>query len=169
MSLFKLKEKEHIPCGKLGHWGQIIVRLLQWVSALIIFAIFLDAVVKAHINHGSAGSAWVYAAFVGGLSWLTATLFWLPFVKSFVFFWFDFLLFILHTPVVGIFGKAYYSTKGSAEHTDPQTVYVGPVILTMDVVVIFAVISGILWLISGLWGLFVMLRFRRKLKKHDSV
>jgi hypothetical protein len=161
-------QREWIPLGKPGIIVKAVARFIQFITGLVIFGIFLHQVENARHNHNNAGSAWVYAAVVGGFGWITALIFLLPFLKPFVFFWWDLLLFILHAPVVGIFGKAYYGAV-PAEKPELQVVNAGPNVHEMRVVVWFAVTSGILWLLTGVAGLLLLLRLRRTLRKQNAV
>jgi hypothetical protein len=161
-------QKEWVPMGRIGIVVKAVARLLQLIAGLVIFGVFFHQVKNARHAHNNAGSEWVYATVIGGFGWLTALLFLLPCLKPFVLFWWDLLLFILHAPIVGIFGKAFYGTV-PAENTKLQIVYTGPNVHNMRVVVWFAVTSGILWLLTGIAGLLLLLRLRRMLKKQDTV
>jgi hypothetical protein len=157
-------QREYVPLGDVGLYTKLVIRVLQFLLGMILFGIFLHQVDEARQHNNPAGSAWIYAAVVGALSWATAAIFLVPCLKPFVFFWWDILLFLLHAPVIGIFGKAYYGGIIAAPPTKLQVVYTGPSYRTMRTSVWFAVASGLAWLVTGLIGLFLLLRLRRMCK-----
>jgi hypothetical protein len=162
-------QREYIPMGSAGLYSKLITRVLQFFFGMILFCIFLHQVDEARHHDNAADSAWIYAAAVGALSWVTAAVFLVPCLNPFVIFWWDLLIFLLHAPVIGIFGKAYYVGNITAPPTKLQVVYTGPNYKTMRIVIWFAVASGIMWLLTGLFGLFLLLRLRRMCKQEEVV
>ena len=83
------------------------VRLLQFVLALTVAAIYGHCIVVLNQHKDSWTTNCTYAVIVGGLSCLTCILYVMPFLKSHALFIWDAVLFILWVGVFGAFGKIY--------------------------------------------------------------
>ncbi|KAL2135026.1 hypothetical protein VTI74DRAFT_10063 [Chaetomium olivicolor] len=137
-----------------GSWslGYLLFSLLhfsQFVLAITVCALYgidLDRARRAGVH---ADGKWVYAEVVGGLSALTAILYFVPYILRFALVWaWNLVLFILWIALFGLFGRMYI-------HEDPEG---NGDIQRMKNAVWIVLTSAILWLIGVLahfiywWG-----------------
>ncbi|SLM34797.1 Marvel domain [Lasallia pustulata] len=91
-----------------------ILRFLQFVLALTVAGLY-GAQLDDQRKHGGHGdSRWIYAEVVAALSAVTCILYMIPLVRSYLFFAWDLILFILWVALFGLFGKLYI--KKNAHH-----------------------------------------------------
>jgi hypothetical protein len=85
------------------------------------------------------------------MSTVTALIYGIPFVKSYIAWAWDLILFILWIAVFGIFGKMYIQEKAEGDAG----------VQRMKNAVWIDLINVFLWLISAIWGAVIFFRGRR--------
>ena len=92
-----------------------ILRFSQLVLALTVCGLYGTDLNAARKVHAYADGKWVYAVVVASLSAVTAVIYMVPRVKSYMAFGWDVILFILWTAVFGIFGKLYIHANAQGD------------------------------------------------------
>ncbi|KAI9706571.1 MAG: hypothetical protein M1836_003578 [Candelina mexicana] len=130
---------------------RITLRFLQFVFALAVAGLYGTDVNNAR-KHGVAGDPkWVYAVTISGLSALTCIIFMIPFVKYYLFFAWDALLFIFWVAVFGVFGKMYI-------HENPEG---DAGIQRMKNAVWVDLFNMVLWFVTAVYGGVMFLKCRK--------
>jgi len=130
-----------------------ILRLLQFALALTVCGLYGTDIQNGNKEHQSADPKWLYAVVIGGLSVVTSLIYGIPLVKSYLFFGWDTILFVLWIAVFGIFGKMYL-------HEDPEG---NAGVQRMKNAVWVDLVNVFLWLISAIYGAILFKgRFRRR-------
>ncbi|KAK3348923.1 hypothetical protein B0T25DRAFT_445373 [Lasiosphaeria hispida] len=92
-------------------WGYLLFSTLhfgQFVLAITVCGLYGVELNRASKAGKPADGKWVYAEVVGGLSAITAVLYFIPFLLRFALVWvWNLVLFILWIALFGIFGKMY--------------------------------------------------------------
>jgi len=92
----------------IGYLAFSVLHFFQFVLAITVCALYgidLDRARKAGVYQDSK---WVYAEFVGGISAVTAVLYFIPFILRFAAVWiWNVVLFILWIALFGVFGSMY--------------------------------------------------------------
>lgn len=153
-----------MPLGMKGVYTKLFVRFLQFVLGLTIFGIYTADLVAAGKLHTHLSSAWLLASVVGGMSAVLSLVFLLPFVHSYLFFWMDWIIVILHTGIIGVFAKAYIATKIPTNNTK-DTKVTGPSYNRMKAAAIVDCVSGILWFMTAVMSSLIFLKLRRARKQ----
>ncbi|PSR94015.1 hypothetical protein BD289DRAFT_364082 [Coniella lustricola] len=84
------------------------IHLVQFALALTVCGLYGVDLHRAHQAHAYTDGRWVYAEVVGGLSALTALVYFIPFVLRIWLVWvWDLILFVLWIALFGVFGKMY--------------------------------------------------------------
>jgi len=162
-------QADYIPGGKKAVYVKLVFRFLQTVFGIAIAGVYGTDIMTATKNGSSPSSAWLYATIVGALSAVTASIYCIPAFKAYTFFWFDLIIVILHSALVGIFGKAYLSSKIPQVGNSNQGIAVqGPDRKRMHDTAILDTVSGCLWLMTGAFGFLVALKVRRTHKKQSG-
>jgi len=122
-----------------------ILHFFQFILAITVCGLYGVDLHHAATSGKYQDSKWVYAEVVGGLSALTAMLFFIPFILRFAFVWvWNTILFILWIALFATFGSMYI--KENAEgNADVQR---------MKNAVWVDLVSALLWLTSSI-GSFV--------------
>lgn len=76
----------------IGFLVHTIIRFLQFVLAITVCGLYGTDLNAAHKAHVYADSHWVFAVVVGALSAVTALVFMVPFVKTYLAFGWDVIL-----------------------------------------------------------------------------
>jgi len=119
-----------------------ILRLLQFAFALAVCGLYGTDIQNANKHDQGADSKWLYAVVIGGLSVVTSLIYGVPLIKSYIFFAWDTILFILWIAVFGIFGKMYI-------HEDAEG---NGGVQRMKNAVWVDLVNVFLWLISAVYG-----------------
>jgi len=83
------------------HFGQFVLA----ITVCGLYGVELNRAMKAGVH---ADGKWVFAEVVGGLSAITALLYFLPFILRFALVWaWNLILFILWIALFGVFGAMY--------------------------------------------------------------
>lgn len=158
------KQLEHMPCGMPGVWIKVGCRFLQFVLGITIFGIYCADIVAAGNHNAKPNGSWLLATVVGGLSAVTAIIYCIPSVFSYLLFWWDWVLVILHSGVIGVFAKAYLAHKQESENGDDFKLY-GPDFGKQKVAAVLDCMSGCLWLVTAIMSTSIFLKIRRENKK----
>jgi hypothetical protein len=158
------KHLEHMPLGMVGVWMKLGCRFLQFVLGVTIFGIYCADMVAASSHNAIPNGAWLLATTVGGLSAVTAIIFCIPCVFSYLLFWWDWIIVILHSGVIGVFSKAYIAHKKESENNDEFKLY-GPDFGRQKAAAILDCISGCLWLGTAIMSTSIFLKIRREKKQ----
>ncbi|KAK4996935.1 hypothetical protein LTR66_003564 [Elasticomyces elasticus] len=129
--------------GVIGGLGRIFLRFFQFVLALTVAGLYGVDLNNARKAGVYADGRWVYAEVVAALAAVTTLVYAVPFIKSYVFFGWDAILFILWTALFGIFGKLWIH-----EHPTPHQ----PGSLRMKNAVWVDLTNMILWFATAVWG-----------------
>ena len=78
--------------GFIGFLVHTIVRFFQFVLALTVLGLYGTDLNNARIHGVPGDSKWVFAEVVGGIAALTALVFMVPFLKTYVLFGWDFVI-----------------------------------------------------------------------------
>jgi len=119
-----------------------ILRLLQFALALAVCGLYGTDIQNANKHNRGADSKWLYAVVIGGLSVVTSLVYGIPIVKSYIFFAWDTILFILWIAVFGVFGKMYI--REDAEGNSG--------VQRMKNAVWVDLVNVLLWLVSAIYG-----------------
>ena len=160
------KQLQWMPLGMVGVYLKIAFRFLQFVLGLTIFGIYCADMVAATHKGAPPNSAWLLATTLGGLSAVTAVSYLLPCVHSYLFFWWDWIIVILHAAVIGIFGKAYIANKKPTDNPKDFELF-GPNFSRHRSVAYIDCISGILWLGTAAMSTIIFLKIRRAKKGEE--
>ncbi|KAI9715062.1 MAG: hypothetical protein M1812_006180 [Candelaria pacifica] len=126
------------------------LRFLQFVFALAVAGLYGTDLNNAR-KHGIAGDPkWVYAETIAGLSALTCIVFMVPFVKSYLFFAWDVLLFIFWVAVFGTFGKMYIHENAEGDAG----------VQRMKNAVWVDLFNMLLWFVTAVYGGMMFFRYR---------
>lgn len=125
------------------------IHLVQFALALAVCGLYGVDLHHAHEAHAYTDGKWVYAEVVGGLSAVTALVYFIPFILRFWLVWvWDLVLFVLWIALFGIFGKMYI-------HENPEG---DSGIQRMKNAVWVDLVSALLWLLLAVasfgywWG-----------------
>ncbi|KAI9780558.1 MAG: hypothetical protein M1839_006676 [Geoglossum umbratile] len=135
-----------------------ILRLLQFTLALAVCGLYGTDIQNASHHDKGADPKWLYAVVVGGLSVVTSLIYGVPIVKSYIFFAWDAILFILWIAVFGIFGKMYI-------HENPEG---NSGVQRMKNSVWVDLINVFLWLISAVYGAVLFFKGRSRYSQHTG-
>ncbi|PNS19162.1 hypothetical protein CAC42_1898 [Sphaceloma murrayae] len=101
--------------GVFGGLVRFILRFIQFILAITVAGLYgtdLNAARRAGVG---ADGKWVFAEVVAGLAAITCLVYAIPFIKSFWFFGWDLVLFILWTALFGTFGRIYIPARPTPE------------------------------------------------------
>jgi hypothetical protein len=157
------KQLAWMPIGMVGVYLKIAFRFLQFVLGITIFGIYCADLVAAMSKQANPHPAWLFATTVGGLNAVTAVLYLLPCFHSYLFFWWDWVLVVLHAALIGVFGRAYITHKKHTDNPKDFKIY-GPDFARQRSVAYIDVISGILWLSTAVMSTVIFLKIRRAKK-----
>ncbi|MCJ1372114.1 hypothetical protein MMC20_003335 [Loxospora ochrophaea] len=130
------------PGGLITVIVNLTLRFFQLVLALTVAGLYGVDLNNARKHGVYADSKWVYAEVVAGFASLTALIYMVPFVKSYVAFGWDLILFIMWIALFGIFGKMYI-------HAKPQE---DAGIQRMKNAVWVDLVNMLLWLVTAVMG-----------------
>lgn len=132
--------KDLSTMDKLHCIGRAAVRTLQVVLGLTIIGLYAS---DLKLIHGS-DVRYIYAVVVGTISTLSALIMCIPAIKSFLFFAWDFLVFILNVALFGAMGR-YFINPSTVErqHDDKMRHAVWVVCIAMVLWFSTAVAGGI--------------------------
>ena len=153
--------KDYGPGGKAGAWIRIALRFLQFVLAITVAGLYGADLHTAAQNHVAANASWVYAVVVAGMSAVTVMVFAAPIVKSHVFWFWDFTLFILWVAVFGRFASIYLHYKPAVVNGKVDN-GPGPSPTVMHHAVWVDLVNMLLWFITGTWGVVLFAMSRRR-------
>lgn len=160
------KQLQWMPWGMFGVYLKVGFRFLQFVLGLTIFGIYCADLVAAAAKHEAPNSMWLLATTLGCLSAVTAILYLLPCFHSYLFFWLDWIIVILHAGVIGVFGKAYIAHEKPTQNPKKFTV-LGPNFGRQRSAAYIDCISGILWLATAVMSTIIFLKIRRAKKSGE--
>ncbi|KAF2104196.1 hypothetical protein NA57DRAFT_70413 [Rhizodiscina lignyota] len=148
--MFGIGATEGVSGGTMIHLIlRMVLRVLQFILSLVVVGIYGTELKVVHYS-----VRYEYAVVVAALSALTAVIFLIPKIKSFIFFIWDFILFILWVGVFGSMGKQFINPKDKkdAENTKMRnTVWLDAVLM-------------VFWFTSCVAGALVFLKHRREVK-----
>jgi hypothetical protein len=160
------KQLQWMPWGMFGVYLKIAFRFVQFVLGIAIFGVYCADIVTATAHHASPVTAWLFACTVGGISATTAILYLLPCLHSYLFFWWDWVIIILHAGIMGVFGKAYITHKKPTENPKEFKI-IGPDFMRERSTAYLDCVSGMLWLATAVMSTIIYLKIRR-LKKNGA-
>ena len=162
MRLTSINEQSTGPGGAPAAWIRALLRLLQFTLALAVCGLYGHDLDTAAKRHAGANSDWTYAVVIGGASAVTCLVYLAPIVKSWVFWPWDLLLFMLWTAVFGRFAQKFL-------HADPKRFKSGvaPSYARMRHAMWIDMVCMILWFVTGVWGMAVFF-FHRKRTLHTG-
>ncbi|KAL9116991.1 MAG: hypothetical protein Q9187_006478 [Circinaria calcarea] len=135
-----------------------ILRFFQFGLAITVIGLYGTDLDNARKRGVSADGKWVYAVVVGVLAALTALVYMVPLIKSYMAFGWDTVLFILWAAVFGIFGRMYINEDSEGDAG----------VQRMKNSVWVDLTNMLLWLISALYGAFMFFRNRRNRSLHTG-
>ncbi|EON65715.1 hypothetical protein W97_04954 [Coniosporium apollinis CBS 100218] len=138
--------------SKLGLWARIAIRALQFIFAITVAGLYGTDLANAQKANKYADSKWVYAEVVAALSAITVLVYLIPFIKTWIFFIWDVILFILWTAVFGVFGQLYINEKPEGNGG----------IQRMKNAVWIDLINMLLWFVTACYGAFLFFFHRRR-------
>ncbi|OCK85625.1 hypothetical protein K432DRAFT_388499 [Lepidopterella palustris CBS 459.81] len=153
--MFKNKTMKGVSAShdiNIGSILRLIVRFLQFVLALTVAGLYGTDLHHAAQAHKYADSKWVYAVVVAGLSAISAVVFMLPLIKSWAFFAWDALMFILYMALFGTFGKLYINENPEGDAG----------IIRMKHAVWVDLVNMLLWFGTAVYGTVVFFLHRRR-------
>jgi hypothetical protein len=154
-----------MPWGMFGVYLKVGFRFLQFIFGIAIFGVYCADMVTASSHKVAPSTAWLFACTVGGISATTALLYLLPCLHSYLFFWWDWIIVILHAALIGIFSKAYITQKVPTK--DPKAFkLMGPDFARERSTAYLDCVSGMLWLATAVMSTIIFLKIRR-LKKQS--
>jgi hypothetical protein len=136
----------------LASWARILFRLCQFVMGLVVIGLYAQDLDKARRAHKYADPKWVYAVFCGALASLCSLVFMLPLLKSWFFFFLDWLVAFLFLVLFGMFGNMYLREKPEGNKG----------IIRMKNAVWIDLANLLLWTISGAYGTFIFFKHRKE-------
>lgn len=157
------RQLEWMPMGMPGVWAKMACRFLQFVLGLTIFGVYCADLVAAGSKHVPLNSAWLFATTLGGITTVTAVLYLLPCFHSYLFFWWDWIIVILHAGLIGVFAKAYIAHSKPTENPKDFTLF-GPDFGRQRSAAYIDIISGILWLGTAVLSTLIFMKIRRSKK-----
>ncbi|KAF2114117.1 hypothetical protein BDV96DRAFT_109811 [Lophiotrema nucula] len=116
------------------------LRFLQIVLGLTVITLYAPYLVRAHKQGKYQDSKWLYASITGGLSMGFAVLLW--FLRGWLFFCLDILIWFQWLVLFGIFAKLYV----------PENPEGNKDIQKMKNAVWILLINNLLWLATAIWG-----------------
>jgi hypothetical protein len=145
------------PGGATAAWTRMALRFLQFVLGLTVCGLYGTDLHTATQKHASMDPGWVYAVTVAGMSCVTCLVYFAPVVKSWVFWPWDLLLFILWTAVFGNFARIFL-------HANPKDFKPGfsPSYARMHNGIWVDLVNMLLWFITGTWAAVVFCMHRKR-------
>ena len=142
----------------IGGALRILLRFFQFVMGIVVIGLYAQDIHKVRKAGEKVDAKWSYAVFCGAISSLTALVFILPLVKSWVFFYVDALIWFFWVVLFGIFGKMFINKdpKGSSGIT------------RMKRAAWIDMVNMLLWFISAVYGAFVFWKYRKGRTTHTG-
>lgn len=141
----------------IGGALRLLLRFFQLIMALVVIGLYASDLHSASKGGHGHHPAWVYAVFCGSFSALFALIWMIPIIKSWVFFYFDAVIFFFWVVCFGIFGKKYLNRdlKGQDEKEMQRAAWID-------------MVNMLLWFISAAHGGFVFWKFRKERTPHTG-
>lgn len=149
-----------IACGMCSVYFKLALRLLQIIAGVTIFGVYCADLVAASAHGATPSSAWLFACVTGAFGGMTALIYLLPCVHSYLFFWWDWIIVVLHTGLVGIFAKAYITQKAPLKNPSDFKI-MGPNFDRERSVAYIDCISGGLWMTTAVMSSIIYFKLRR--------
>jgi len=142
----------HSSSGRLGGaLARIVLRFFQFVLALTVAGLYGIDLHRAHEAHAYTDGKWVYAEVCAGLSAFTVLVYAVPFLKSYMAFAWDWVLFCLWTALFGIFGHIYIPAHPTPKQSGQ---------IRMKHAVWVDLVNMLLWLITAIYATVIFFRHR---------
>ncbi|KAF2157145.1 hypothetical protein K461DRAFT_219852 [Myriangium duriaei CBS 260.36] len=145
--------------GVVGAILRAVLRFFQFVFAITVCGLYGTDLHAAHKAGVGMDGRWVYAEVVAGLSAFTCLIYAVPLIKSYWFFGWDLILFILWTALFGIFARLYIH-----EHPTPEQ----HGLARMKHAVWIDLINMLLWLVTAVYGAIIFFRHRGTRTTHTG-
>lgn len=97
--------------GATGAILRIVLRFIQFVLAITVAGLYGVDLKNASDAGSYIDGKWVFAEVVAGLSAFTCLVYAIPFIKSYLGFGWDFVLFVLWTALFGLFASIYLDAE----------------------------------------------------------
>ncbi|TKA51530.1 hypothetical protein B0A49_11072 [Cryomyces minteri] len=136
-----LGERSHSG-GLPGLLLRLFLRFFQFVLALTVAGLYGVDLHRAHQVGVYYDGKWMFAEVMAGASAITCLVYFLPFIKSYWFFAWDLILFILWTALFGIFAKIYIPARAGSDAG----------IQRMKNAVWIDLANMLLWLVTAVYG-----------------
>jgi hypothetical protein len=149
-----------MPLGMFGVYLKMAFRILQFILGLAIFGVYCADIVASSAQKARPSPAWLFACTVGGINVVTVVLYLLPCFSSYLFFWWDWIIVVLHAGVIGVFGKAYITNKAPRQNSKEFNI-MGPDFARERSTAYLDCVSGILWLATAVMSTVIFLKIQR--------
>ncbi|KAF2834978.1 hypothetical protein M501DRAFT_943109 [Patellaria atrata CBS 101060] len=137
---------------------RIFLRFFQFVLAITVAGLYGTDLNNARKVDAYTDSKWLYAVIVAAMSAITTLFYGLPIVRSWLFFIWDAILFILWVAVFGIFGKMYIDE-------DPEG---NGGIQRMKNAVWVDLVNMLMWFVTAVYGAFAFFSIKRGRTLHTG-
>ncbi|KAF2660317.1 hypothetical protein K491DRAFT_589250 [Lophiostoma macrostomum CBS 122681] len=132
-------------------YARLTMRLFQFVMGIVVIGLYATDLHNAHKVHKYTDHKWAYATFCGAASAIAAVTFMLPFVKAWLFFGVDALIWFFYVVAFGIFGKMYIKEDAEGDKG----------VVRMKHAAWIDMVNMILWFITACYGGFIFLKYRK--------
>lgn len=144
--------------GVAGFLFRVTFRFFQFILAIVVAGLYGQDLHSANSHHKYADSKWVYAEVVAGLSAITTIIYGIPFLKSWMFFLWDTILFIMWVALFGIFAKMFLNEDPEGDSGVER----------MKHAVYVDLVNMLLWFITAVYGGIVFFRNRNNNTLHTG-
>ncbi|MCJ1253831.1 hypothetical protein MMC24_001645 [Lignoscripta atroalba] len=132
-----------------------VLRVLQFIFAVTVLGLYGVDISDARKGGRNSDSRWVYAEVVAAFAAITSLVYMVPFIKSYLVFAWDAVLFILWVAVFGVFGKMFIPKGNLGSQRMKNAVWID-------------LINMLLWLISAVYGAVLFFKFRGSRSLHTG-
>jgi hypothetical protein len=137
---------------------RILLRFFQFVMGIVVIGLYAQDIHNVRKAGAKVDSKWSYAVFCGSISSLTALIFMVPLIKSWVFFYVDALIWFFWVVLFGIFGKEFLNQDPKGDSG----------VVRMKRAAWIDMVNMILWFISACYGGWAFWRYRKERTTHTG-
>lgn len=145
--------------GLIGAIVRLVLRFCQFILALTVAGLYGVDLSHANKAGAHADGKWVFAEVVASLSAITVIVYAIPFVKSYWFFAWDWILFVLWTALFGLFGSIFIPAKPTPKQ-DGQ--------IRMKHAVWVDLVAMIFWFVTAIYSTLIWFRNRQGRSLHTG-
>ncbi len=159
MSIFSSIGDHSHSGGLLGALARLILRFCQFVIAITVAGLYGVDLHHAAQAHAGANGKWVYAEVVAGLSAFIVILYAIPFIKSYKFFYVDWLILVLWIALFGTFGAIFIGAHPTPKQSGQ---------IRMKHAVWVDLVGLLLWFITAVYSTIIWWKDRRGTTLHTG-